>query len=128
MFTGDIVEYHSACYCGDGHFHDWPGTLEAIRSFNLDAIAPGRGDALQGRDMVNAALDSTKDFVRSTYLPAARVALKGGTLNAEDGLTRFAIRYMCTHHYFSIDKAKASLDWSPRVSLDEGIALTVDAL
>jgi hypothetical protein len=20
MFTGDIVEYHSACYCGDGHF------------------------------------------------------------------------------------------------------------
>ena len=30
--------------------------------------------------MVNAAIDSTKDFVRSTYLPAARVALKGGTL------------------------------------------------
>jgi len=29
--------------------------------------------------------------------------LKGGTLNAEDGLTRFAIRYMCTHHYFSIE-------------------------
>jgi hypothetical protein len=27
MFTGDIVEYHSACYCGDGHFDDW-----AIRS------------------------------------------------------------------------------------------------
>ena len=25
MFTGDIVEYKSACYCGDGHFHDWPG-------------------------------------------------------------------------------------------------------
>ena len=23
MFTGDIVEYHSACYCGDGHFNDW---------------------------------------------------------------------------------------------------------
>ncbi|MEM9349751.1 MAG: MBL fold metallo-hydrolase [Pseudomonadota bacterium] len=80
MFTGDIVEYHSACYCGDGHFHDWPGTLEAIRRFDLDAIAPGRGDALVGRDMVNAALDSTADFVRSTYRPAARVALRGGTL------------------------------------------------
>ena len=80
MFTGDIVEYHSACYCGDGHFHDWPGTLEAIRAFDLDAIAPGRGDALVGSDMVNAAIDSTKDFVRSTYLPAARVALRGGTL------------------------------------------------
>ena len=22
MFTGDIVEYRSACYCGDGHFGD----------------------------------------------------------------------------------------------------------
>ena len=80
MFTGDIVEYHSACYCGDGHFHDWPGTLENIRDFDLDAIAPGRGDALVGKDMVNAAIDATKDFVRSTYRPAARVALKGGTL------------------------------------------------
>jgi glyoxylase-like metal-dependent hydrolase (beta-lactamase superfamily II) len=28
MFTGDIVEYHSACYCGDGHLQDWPDTLE----------------------------------------------------------------------------------------------------
>ena len=80
MFTGDIVEYHSACYCGDGHFHDWPGTLDRIRRFDLDAIAPGRGDALVGRDMVNAALESTADFVRSTYAPAAKVALRGGTL------------------------------------------------
>ncbi len=80
MFTGDIVEYHSACYCGDGHFHDWPGTLENIRSFHLDAIAPGRGDALMGREKVNEAIVNTKDFVRSTYLPAARVALRGGSL------------------------------------------------
>ncbi|MDO5642141.1 MAG: MBL fold metallo-hydrolase [Paracoccus sp. (in: a-proteobacteria)] len=80
MFTGDIVEYHSACYCGDGHFADWPATLEAIRAFDLDAIAPGRGDALVGKDMVKAALDNTGDFVRSTYQPAARVALGGGTL------------------------------------------------
>ena len=80
MFTGDIVEYRSACYCGDGHFHDWPGTLERVRAFDLDAIAPGRGDALVGRDMVTAALDSTADFVRSTYRPAARVALRGGSL------------------------------------------------
>ncbi|MCC0030562.1 MAG: MBL fold metallo-hydrolase [Brucellaceae bacterium] len=80
MFTGDIVEYRSACYCGDGHFHDWPGTLERIRAFGLDAIAPGRGDALVGTEMVNRALDSTADFVRSTYLPAARVAQRGGAL------------------------------------------------
>ncbi|MDF0601311.1 MBL fold metallo-hydrolase [Psychromarinibacter sp. C21-152] len=80
MFTGDIVEYKSACYCGDGHFHDWPGTIENIRAWELDAIAPGRGDALVGTEMVNAALDSTTDFVKSTYAPAAKVALGGGSL------------------------------------------------
>ena len=80
MFTGDIVEYRSACYCGDGHYGDWPGTLQAIRGWDLDAIAPGRGDALVGRDMVDAALASTADFVTSTYRSVARVALGGGTL------------------------------------------------
>ena len=80
MFTGDIVEYHSACYCGDGHFADWPGTLDRIRAFAPDAILPGRGDALIGPEMVGRALDATADFVRSTYEPAARVAHQGGTL------------------------------------------------
>ena len=80
MFTGDIVEYHSACYCGDGHFHDWPATLDAIRRWTVDAIAPGRGDALVGVEMVNAALDNTGDFVTSTYRSVASVALRGGSL------------------------------------------------
>ncbi len=80
MFTGDIVEAHSACYCGDGHFVDWGGTLEAIRAYDLDAIAPGRGDAVVGRAAVNAALDRTKDFVESTYKPVARVAARNGSL------------------------------------------------
>ncbi|MCA3447359.1 MAG: MBL fold metallo-hydrolase [Rhodobacter sp.] len=80
MFTGDIVEAHSACYCGDGHFADWGNTLEAIRAFDLDAIAPGRGDAVIGPKAVNGALDRTKDFVNSTYKPVARVAARNGSL------------------------------------------------
>jgi glyoxylase-like metal-dependent hydrolase (beta-lactamase superfamily II) len=80
MFTGDIVEYHSACYCGDGHFADWGETLENIASFDPVSIAPGRGDALIGRAKVAAALESTLDFVESTYRPAARVAARGGSL------------------------------------------------
>ncbi|MCC5964514.1 MAG: MBL fold metallo-hydrolase [Natronohydrobacter sp.] len=80
MFTGDIVEAHSACYCGDGHFADWGNTLEAIRAYDLDAIAPGRGDAVVGRVAVNGALDRTKDFVDSTYKAVARVAARNGTL------------------------------------------------
>jgi glyoxylase-like metal-dependent hydrolase (beta-lactamase superfamily II) len=80
MFTGDIVEAHSACYCGDGHFAEWGATLEAIRAYDLDAIAPGRGDAVVGRAAVNGALDRTKDFVESTYRPVARIVARGGSL------------------------------------------------
>ncbi len=54
--------------------------------------------------------------------------LKGGTLNAEDGLTRFAIRYMCTHHYFSIEKARRELGYNPAVSVEEGIERTCQHL
>lgn len=80
MFTGDIVEYHSACYCGDGHFRDWPQTLENIARYEPQAIAPGRGDALVGAEMVRKAIDNTADFVRSTYKPVEKVVARGGTL------------------------------------------------
>ncbi len=80
MFTGDIVEYHSACYCGDGHFADWGDALDTLKFFDVDAIAPGRGDALVGKEMVEKSIESTRDFIDSTYRPAARVAARGGTL------------------------------------------------
>ena len=80
MFTGDIVEYRSACYCGDGYFSSWGDTLDNIASFDVDAIAPGRGDALIGKAMVEAAIESTREFVDSTYRPAARVAARNGSL------------------------------------------------
>ncbi len=80
MMTGDIVESNSACYCGDAHFADWPGTLDAIATFRPEAIAPGRGDALVGEKAVNDALAFTRDFTDSTYRPAAAVAARGGTL------------------------------------------------
>lgn len=50
--------------------------------------------------------------------------LRGGTLNAEDGMTRFAVRYMVKHHYFNIDKARRDLGYVPKISLREGIRLT----
>ncbi|GKY86660.1 MBL fold metallo-hydrolase [Sinisalibacter aestuarii] len=112
MFTGDIVEYHSACYCGDGHFGDWGNTLEAIRAFDPAAIAPGRGDALMGREMVNKAIDLTRDFLESTYRPAQRVAARGGTLKeAWDAIRaecdpKFA-DYAIYEHYLPFNAARA---------------------
>ncbi|NVK32444.1 MAG: MBL fold metallo-hydrolase, partial [Gammaproteobacteria bacterium] len=91
MFTGDIVEYHSACYCGDGHFNDWGNTLDAIASYRPRAIAPGRGDALVGDEMVGQAIENTRDFVESTYRPAAQVAARGGSLKE----AMAAVREVC---------------------------------
>ena len=53
---------------------------DRIAAFAPKSIAPGRGDALVGDAMVNAAISSTRDFLRSTYQPAAMVAARGGTL------------------------------------------------
>ena len=119
MFTGDIVEYHSACYCGDGHFADWPATLEEIRKFELAAIAPGRGDALVGADMVNAALDNTADFVRSTFQPAARVACGGGTLKeAWD-----AVRAACDPKFGSYAIYEHCLPFNVARAYDEALGI-----
>ncbi|MGR3366220.1 MAG: MBL fold metallo-hydrolase [Sagittula sp.] len=80
MFTGDIVEYRSACYCGDGHYGDWEDTLMNIAAYEPKAIAPGRGDALVGEEMVATAIENTADFVRSTYKPVQKVVGRGGSL------------------------------------------------
>ncbi len=51
--------------------------------------------------------------------------LRGGTLGTADGMSRFAVRYMCTHHYFSIDKARRSFGYDPQVNIHNGIEKTV---
>jgi glyoxylase-like metal-dependent hydrolase (beta-lactamase superfamily II) len=80
MFSGDIVEYRSACYCGDGHFNDWPVTLDRIAHFAPQALVPGRGDALVGEAKVQEAIRLTRDFLVSTYQSVAPVAHRGGSL------------------------------------------------
>ncbi|MEL3891634.1 MBL fold metallo-hydrolase [Ferrovibrio sp. MS7] len=77
MFSGDLVEYHSACYCGDAHFADWPKTLDAIAEFNPAALVPGRGDALVHRDQVGDGLKLTRDFLTTLYGSVAESAAKG---------------------------------------------------
>jgi glyoxylase-like metal-dependent hydrolase (beta-lactamase superfamily II) len=95
MFTGDIVEAHAACYCGDGHFADWGAALDRIGAFALDAIAPGRGEAVTGEGAVRAAVARTRDFVERTYAPAARVAARGGSLRE----AWEAVRAACDPHF-----------------------------
>ncbi|HIF69367.1 MAG: MBL fold metallo-hydrolase [SAR324 cluster bacterium] len=80
MFSGDTVEYRSACYCGDAHFRDWPETLGRLKSFNPQALVPGRGDALTTPDMVAEGIHLTQSFLNDTYAPVAAAAAKGWPL------------------------------------------------
>jgi glyoxylase-like metal-dependent hydrolase (beta-lactamase superfamily II) len=80
MFSGDLVEYHSACYCGDAHLREWPSTLNELREFNPKAIAPGRGAALKGLSTTREAIAMTRDFVTSLYGAAETSVAKGRDL------------------------------------------------
>jgi glyoxylase-like metal-dependent hydrolase (beta-lactamase superfamily II) len=80
VFAGDIVEYKSACYCGDAHFTDWPATLERLAGFRADALVPGRGEALIGSNRVAEAVALTRDFLRDTYEPVKRGVARGASL------------------------------------------------
>jgi glyoxylase-like metal-dependent hydrolase (beta-lactamase superfamily II) len=88
MFTGDLIEYHSACYCGDAHLREWPSTLDEIKSFDARAVAPGRGDALVGTQTVGEAIAMTRDFVASLYGTAELSVARGRTLKETMAATR----------------------------------------
>jgi glyoxylase-like metal-dependent hydrolase (beta-lactamase superfamily II) len=64
LFSGDLVEYGAAPYCGDAHFREWPETLEKVRALGAEKLVPGRGDALMTPAEVNRAIDGTQGFLR----------------------------------------------------------------
>jgi glyoxylase-like metal-dependent hydrolase (beta-lactamase superfamily II) len=88
MFSGDLIEYHSACYCGDAYLREWPMTLSEIREFNPKAVAPGRGDALKGTATVRDAIAMTRDFVSTLYGAAESSVAKGRSLKENMASTR----------------------------------------
>jgi glyoxylase-like metal-dependent hydrolase (beta-lactamase superfamily II) len=91
MFSGDLIEYHSACYCGDAHLRAWHQTLNAIRDFDPKSVAPGRGDALSDRQTVLEALAMTRDFVSTLYSVAEMSVARGRTLKETFAATREAM-------------------------------------
>ena len=120
-FTGDLVEYHSACYCGDAHFKDWPGTLDAIAALDAKAIVPGRGAALTTPAMVRDGLDLTRDFLSTLYASVSdSVARKRSLKEAFDAartamdpkFASFAIYEHCLP--FNVSRAydeASGIDW-----------------
>jgi glyoxylase-like metal-dependent hydrolase (beta-lactamase superfamily II) len=79
MFSGDIVEYKSACYCGDAHLKDWPAALERIARLRPQALVPGRGAALTG-DQVGEGIAATRDFLTTLLVTVRGRAEAGASL------------------------------------------------
>ena len=80
VFSGDLVEYHSACYCGDAHFTDWPATLDRLAAFDAQALVPGRGAALATPAKVGEGIAMTRDFLGTLYGSVAASVKKGRSL------------------------------------------------
>lgn len=76
MFSGDLVEYRSACYCGDAHLTDWPATLDKLVQFDMQALVPGRGDALTDEAMIAEGVQLTRDFLSALYDSVKRSVAK----------------------------------------------------
>lgn len=64
LFAGDLVEAAAALYTGDAFHRDWAaGTLDAVGRFGAEALIGGRGDVVQGRTAVDAAVEQTRHFL-----------------------------------------------------------------
>jgi glyoxylase-like metal-dependent hydrolase (beta-lactamase superfamily II) len=91
VFSGDLVEYKSACYCGDAHFTDWPQTLDNLAEMQPAALVPGRGAALTTPDMVKEGISMTSDFLTTLYGSVKDSVAKGLSLKDAFDLARAAM-------------------------------------
>jgi glyoxylase-like metal-dependent hydrolase (beta-lactamase superfamily II) len=63
LFSGDLVEFGATPYTGDAYLTDWPATLDRLAALDPQALVPGRGDAVIGRDRCRLAIEQTREFV-----------------------------------------------------------------
>ena len=91
VFSGDLVEYKSACYCGDAHFTDWPATLDHLAEMQANALVPGRGPALTTADMVREGIELTGDFISTLYGSVQESVAKGRSLKDAFDFARLAM-------------------------------------
>lgn len=77
LFSGDLVEYKSACYTGDAQLAEWPSTLDKLAALKPEKVVPGRGPALDTPEKVAAGFAYTRDFV-TTLFDSAREAHQRG--------------------------------------------------
>ncbi|NUT14178.1 MAG: MBL fold metallo-hydrolase [Cupriavidus sp.] len=91
LFSGDLVEYDAACYCGDAQLAEWPATLDALQALNPEKLVPGRGPALTTPDEVKQGIAYTKDFVTTLFKAGQEAVAERLDLKAAMAHTRRAM-------------------------------------
>jgi glyoxylase-like metal-dependent hydrolase (beta-lactamase superfamily II) len=80
LFAGDLVEAQAAPYMGDAHVADWSTTtLDAVSALDARQLVGGRGPVVSGAD-VQAAIEDTRAFLRTTLEGTRATRGAGGTL------------------------------------------------
>jgi glyoxylase-like metal-dependent hydrolase (beta-lactamase superfamily II) len=91
VFSGDLVEYRSACYGGDAHFTDWLATLDHLAELQAAALVPGRGAALTTPELVKDGIEMTGDFIATLYNSVQESVAKGRSLKDTFDLVRLTM-------------------------------------
>jgi glyoxylase-like metal-dependent hydrolase (beta-lactamase superfamily II) len=81
LFAGDLVEAEAALYTGDAFHFDWStGTLDKVKTFRSENLIGGRGAVARGVEATDAAVEQTREFLKSMIENVGAVHRDGGTL------------------------------------------------
>ncbi len=92
LFAGDTVEFGATPYCGDAHFGDWPGTLEAVRALKPGKLVPGRGRSLMNEAEIAEGVGGTASFTSDLFGLAKKAVAEGKDLHAFYEMAMAAMR------------------------------------
>jgi glyoxylase-like metal-dependent hydrolase (beta-lactamase superfamily II) len=112
LYSGDLVEYEAGVYTGDAQLEEWPATLEALKALGAEAIVPGRGEAMKGREDVDKALDYTRRWVQMLYRAgqeavAQKMDLKGAMAHTRQAMDPVFGHVFIYEHCLPFDVTRA---------------------
>ena len=133
LFAGDTVEFGATPYCGDAHFKDWPGTLDAIRALKPEKLVPGRGRSLVNAREVEEGLSGTAAFTSDLFAIAKRAVASGWDLGRtyREAMAQMRPKYghwVIFEHCMPFDVARAydeakGLDWPQIWTAERDLAM-----
>ena len=80
IFSGDLVEARAAPYMGDAFVEEWStATLDRVEALAPEAIVPGRGPAVSGKEATKA-IGETREYLRTLWETVRESHAGGGKL------------------------------------------------